>query len=111
MPENLEDLTKRFERIEQRVAVLDQRTVGLARKPHIKAPAQPTRATGSMSVNLSFRDLITLAENRTIEKDGMRISFSRPIMAELKKINEAKKRGEVVFYLDQTEPRRFNELE
>jgi hypothetical protein len=100
MSENLEDFVKRFERIERKVAVLDQRTVGLARNK-----------TGSIHVNLSFRDLITLAENCTLEKDGITISFSRPIMAQLKKIDQVKKRGEVFFYLDQTDPRRFDELE
>jgi hypothetical protein len=91
--------------VPQRVAVLDQRTVGLARKPHIKAPAQPTRnKTGSVDVNLSFRDLITLAENRRSKRTASGFHSAVPSWP-LKKINEVKKRGEVVFYLDQTDPR------
>jgi hypothetical protein len=52
---------------------------------------------------------VTLAKDGTLEKEGVTISFGRPILAEMD-INPQAKTGKVAFFLDETDERRVSEF-
>ncbi|SPF48602.1 hypothetical protein SBA4_3950008 [Candidatus Sulfopaludibacter sp. SbA4] len=62
-----------------------------------------------MTIHLTFQDLSKLAANGQTEKDGVTIVFGRPILSKIE-IDPKAKTGKVVFYLDETDDRRFAEL-
>jgi len=59
-----------------------------------------------MNIELTFQDFTKLAENGKLEKDGVMITFGRPILAKIT-IDPQAKTGKVVFSLDETDDRRL----
>jgi len=51
-----------------------------------------------MDIQLSCQDLVRLAANRTLEKDGVKITFGRPVLSEVV-IDSNAKTGKVLFFL------------
>jgi hypothetical protein len=56
-----------------------------------------------MEVKLTFQDFAKLAANQKVEKDGVTLTFERPVLSE-GTFNPGKG-GKVVFFLDETDPR------
>jgi hypothetical protein len=59
-----------------------------------------------MKIDLTFQDLMKLAENESLEKDGVTLAISRPILPEVKADPKAKT-GTVTFSLDENDDRRL----
>ena len=59
-----------------------------------------------MNIELTFKDFALLAVNGTLEKDGVKITFGRPVLATIASDPHAKT-GQVVFYLDEGDDRRL----
>ena len=58
-----------------------------------------------MSIQLSFQDFVRLATYQTLDKDGVTITYGRPVLAEIEiDGNNPPKSGKVVFHLDETDP-------
>jgi hypothetical protein len=57
-----------------------------------------------MNIDLTFEDLVKLAANGKLEKDGTTITVGRPVLPEVT-IDPVGKSGKVVFSLDETDPR------
>ena len=62
-----------------------------------------------MDIRLSFQDFSRLAANGTLEKEGVTITFGRPVLSEVQ-IDPKAKTGKVVFFLDEADDRRFTEF-
>lgn len=59
-----------------------------------------------MNIELTFQDFTKLAAQGKLEKDGVTITFGRPVLPEIT-IDPKAKTGKVVFYLDETDDRRL----
>jgi hypothetical protein len=58
-----------------------------------------------MRIELSFHDFVRLAVDQMLDKDGVTITYGRPVLAEIKiEGSDPPKSGKVVFYLDDTDP-------
>jgi hypothetical protein len=62
-----------------------------------------------MHIDLTFLDLLRLASNGKVEKDGNTIRISRPVLSE-SAVDHNAKTGEVRFYLDDTDPAHLTAL-
>ena len=62
-----------------------------------------------MNIELTFQDFAALAANGNLKKDGVNITFGRPVLATITGDPHAKT-GQVVFYLDETDDRRLSAL-
>jgi hypothetical protein len=56
-----------------------------------------------MEVKLTFQDFAKLAANHKVEKDGVVLTFERPVLSEVT-FNPGKG-GKAVFFLDETDER------
>jgi len=57
-----------------------------------------------MNIDLSWDDLVKLASNSKLEKDGITLTISRPVLPDLEIVPDGSK-GFVRFTLDETDPR------
>lgn len=57
-----------------------------------------------MNIVLAFDDFTELSANGRLEKDGVTVTFGRPVLAEVE-IDPTKGSGKVVFYLDEADER------
>lgn len=58
-----------------------------------------------MTIKLTFQDFAKLATYRIVEKDGVTISFDRPVLSEVS-ADVSAKTGKVTFFLDETDDHR-----
>jgi hypothetical protein len=61
-------------------------------------------------IDLTFRDLMRLAVDNKIEKDGVTVRYDRPVLSKVTVYPRAKT-GRVEFFIDETDDRRYAEFE
>jgi hypothetical protein len=62
------------------------------------------RTLVGMNISLEWKDLIKLAANGTVEKEGVTVTVKRPLLPELQ-ISPDGQKGFVKFTVDESDPR------
>jgi hypothetical protein len=65
--------------------------------------------SGTNEYTPEFSRFLKVGREQTLEKDGVTITFDRPVLSKVA-IDPKAKTGEVVFFLDEDDDRRLNEF-